>query len=186
MKPVHHQTAWNLSCLLLAIFVNVHYSMLLEQPEDVYSNTWVIEVTDDHPDTIKRVSADLFLHYHGPVGGMDNHHVVQHRTLKSGQNRTSDIHHKIITSHRNVKFAQQEKILSRKKRGGDDSVKASAYSSDGGSDPDFKQQWYLKNTGETLNFRHLDGGLREKQKGNYICRNTMFFYISFADSLLTM
>lgn len=140
MKLVYHQKAWPLLCFHLIFFVDIRRSMLTQQSKDLYANTWVIELTDDHPDTIKRVSADLFLHYHGPVGGMHNHHVVQHRTLETGKNTTADIHHKIITSHRNVKFAQQEKILSRKKRGGDD-------------DPLFENQWYLKNTGENYSIQ---------------------------------
>lgn len=107
-----------------------------------YTNRWVIEVTDDNPDTAASVSDELGFHYHGKVGSLQNLHVVEHKTLLSGLNRTSEHHHRLITSHHKVLHARQERSLSRRKRYDTSARK---------QDPMYKQQWFLKNNGKKKN-----------------------------------
>lgn len=104
-----------------------------------YTNRWVIEVTDDHPDTAASISDELGFHYHGKVGSLRNLHVVEHKTLPSGLNRTSDYHHRLISGHYKVVHARQERSLNRRKRYDTSARK---------QDPMYKQQWFLKNNGK--------------------------------------
>ncbi|XP_066921515.1 neuroendocrine convertase 1-like [Clytia hemisphaerica] len=136
------RTIWTFSFILTSLYITI-FATLHHHGTGKYTNTWVVEVIDDHPDTVRKVTEELDLHYHGPVGSLKNIHVVQHKTLESGLNRTSDEHHKKIVVHDKVLYARQEQILNRKKRG---------YIR---SDPDYKKQWFLKNTGQT---RHLCNG----------------------------
>ena len=111
-----------------------------------YTNRWVIEVTDDNPDTAASISDELGFHYHGKVGSLQNLHVVEHKTLLSGLNRTSDHHHRLITGHHKVVHARQERSLSRRKRYDTSARK---------QDPMYKQQWFLKNNGKKHTLSYL-------------------------------
>ena len=108
-----------------------------------YTNKWVIQLSDDHPDTPGKVSDDLGLFYHGTVGSMRHLHVVEHQGVSSGEKQTADEHHRMITSHQKVVYARQERMLSRKKRG----------TLHGVIDPMFAQQWFLNNNGIEFIFK---------------------------------
>ena len=102
---------------------------------DVYGNTWVVYVERE-----KRFVDDLaerngFIN-RGEIAGFDKHFLLEHKTL--GQHRfrrDAAKHTENLLREPHVKFALQQKILSRTKRG---------YF----SDPYYKDQWYLNNTGK--------------------------------------
>ena len=126
---------------------NHHHNQQYHHGTGKYTNRWVIEVSDDHPDTPITITDELDLHYHGPVGSLRNYHVVEHKTLSSGLNMMSDKHHKMISGHHKVVYAKQEQLLSRRKRY---SVGVGNSGTTGKVDPMFSQQWFLKNTGKDI------------------------------------
>ena len=102
---------------------------------DVYSNTWVVHVERE-----KRFVDDLaerkgFIN-RGEIEGFSGHFLFEHKTLATRRSRRHAAEHTDnLLREPHVKFARQQKILRRSKRG---------YF----LDPYYKDQWYLNNSGE--------------------------------------
>ena len=102
---------------------------------DVYSNTWVVHVERE-----KRFVDDLaerkgFIN-RGEIEGFNGHFLFEHKTLATRRSRRHAAEHTDnLLREPHVKFARQQKILRRSKRG---------YF----LDPYYKDQWYLNNSGE--------------------------------------
>lgn len=101
---------------------------------ELYSNTWVVytEKGKEYVDKIARKRG--FINY-GQQGGLEGYYLLEHKRVSKRTRRSLDHHTQDFLSEPHIKYAQQQKILSRKKR---------SYF----PDPLFNDQWYLHNTGE--------------------------------------
>lgn len=106
-----------------------------DSTDHVYTNKWVIHV-DKGLRAAREIAEKHNFEFHGPVGSLPNLYHLEHKEISLRSKRTADTHHSLLSNHPHVGWVQQQKILSRKRRG---------YF----SDPLFDQQWYLKNTGQT-------------------------------------
>ena len=101
---------------------------------DFYGNSWVVYVERE-----KRFVDDLaerngFIN-RGEIAGFTGHHLLEHKTLGRRRFRRHVGHTDNLLREPHVKFAVQQKILRRTKRG---------YF----LDPYYKDQWYLNNSGK--------------------------------------
>lgn len=102
----------------------------------VFTNTWVVELHNGHDErTAQEIADENQFTFIGPVGSLPNHYIFECKGINKRSRRSADDRHKNLLSHKKVLHAEQQKLLSRRKRGF--------------SDPLFKDQWYLKNTGES-------------------------------------
>jgi len=101
----------------------------------VYTNTWAVEIQGGAR-VARDVAENQGFHFHGPLGSIEDHYIFEHKEVNKRSRRSADDHHQNLKSQKNVLFAEQQKILSRKRRGYVE-------------DPDYRLQWYLKNTGQT-------------------------------------
>lgn len=121
-----------LACILLSC---VALKPQRNSRRDVYSNTWVVHVERE-----KRFVDDLaerkgFIN-RGEIEGFNGHFLFEHKTLATRRSRRHAAEHTDnLLREPHVKFARQQKILRRSKRG---------YF----LDPYYKDQWYLNNSGE--------------------------------------
>lgn len=121
-----------LACIVLNC---VALKPLHRQRRDVYGNTWVVYVERE-----KRFVDDLaerngFIN-RGEIEGFSGHYLLEHKTLaKRRFRRDATEHTDNLLREPHVKFAKQQKILRRTKRG---------YF----LDPYYKDQWYLNNSGK--------------------------------------
>lgn len=109
--------------------------------KDVYGNTWVVFVERE-----KRFVDDLakrngFIN-RGEIEGFSGHYLLEHKILpKRRLRRDATDHTDKLLREPHVKFALQQKILRRTKRG---------YF----VDPYYKDQWYLNNSGKYTSRRN--------------------------------
>lgn len=109
--------------------------------KDVYGNTWVVFVERE-----KRFVDDLakrngFIN-RGEIEGFSGHYLLEHKILpKRRLRRDATDHTNKLLREPHVKFALQQKILRRTKRG---------YF----VDPYYKDQWYLNNSGKYTSRRN--------------------------------
>lgn len=122
--------------LILAYIVMNSFALKLQRRnEDVYGNTWVVYVERE-----KRFVDDLaerngFVN-RGEIAGFPGHFLLEHKTLRKRRvRRDAPQHTNSLLREPFVKFARQQKVLRRTKRG---------YF----SDPYYKDQWYLNNSGK--------------------------------------
>ncbi|CAH3133839.1 unnamed protein product [Porites lobata] len=129
-----------LACILLSC---VALKPQRNSRRDVYSNTWVVHVERE-----KRFVDDLaerkgFIN-RGEIEGFNGHFLFEHKTLATRRSRRHAAEHTDnLLREPHVKFARQQKILRRSKRG---------YF----LDPYYKDQWYLNNSGQTVGPRGFD------------------------------
>lgn len=130
--------------LILAYIVMNSFALKLQRRnEDVYGNTWVVYVERE-----KRFVDDLaerngFVN-RGEIAGFPGHFLLEHKTLRKRRvRRDAPEHTNSLLREPLVKFARQQKVLRRTKRG---------YF----SDPYYKDQWYLNNSGQTVGPRGFD------------------------------
>lgn len=100
---------------------------------EIYTRSWVIEVKDGI-DKAKMVARELDLEFNGPLGSLQNLYHVQHKIHERRLRRRTEETHQLLKAHTHVSFAEQQKLLIRKRRG---------YF----SDPLYKKQWYIENQG---------------------------------------
>ena len=121
-----------LACIVLNC---VAFKKQGSQRRDVYGNTWVVYVERE-----KRFVDDLAERHdfinRGEIEGFSGHYLLEHKTLAKRRFRRGVTDHtdKLLREP-HVKFALQQKILRRTKRG---------YF----LDPYYKYQWYLNNSGK--------------------------------------
>lgn len=120
--------------LLLACVVLNCVALKPRSRRDVYGNSWVVYVERE-----KRFVDDLaerngFIN-RGEIAGFSGHHLLEHKTLGRRRSRRHAEHTDNLLREPHVKFALQQKILRRTKRG---------YF----LDPYYKDQWYLNNSGK--------------------------------------
>lgn len=128
-----------LACVVLNYFA---FKASGSQTRHVYGNTWVVYVERE-----KRFVDDLaerngFIN-RGEIVGFSGHHLLEHKTLRRRFRRHAPEHTDKLLREPHVKFALQQKILKRSKRG---------YF----KDPFYKDQWYLNNSGQTVGPRGFD------------------------------
>lgn len=99
----------------------------------IFTNTWAVKIAGGL-DTARDVVESNGFHLHGPLGSLTDHYIIEHKGIHKRSRRSADLHHSRLTLHDKVIYAEQQKVLIRKKRG---------------YDPLFTFQWYLKNTGQT-------------------------------------
>lgn len=100
----------------------------------LYTNTWVV-YTEQGKEYVDRIARERGFINHGQQGGLEGYYLLEHKRVSKRTRRSLDHHTEGFLSEPHIKYAEQQKILSRQKRG---------YF----SDPMFKDQWYLQNTGE--------------------------------------
>ena len=101
-----------------------------------YTNTWAVEVSGG-PRVARDVAESKGFHFHGPLGTLTDYYIFEHKDVNKRSRRSADDHHSNLLNHESVVNAEQQKILSRKKRG---YIK----------DPLFPLQWYLVNSGQLV------------------------------------
>ena len=101
---------------------------------DLHSNEWVVHIKGGE-DAARRVIAtdDRFM-FHGQLGGLTDYYLLEHRDLPKRSRRSATSRQFRLHSHPDVIWLEQQKVLSRKKRG---------YF----HDPLFDDQWYLSDQG---------------------------------------
>ncbi|XP_057291193.1 neuroendocrine convertase 1-like [Hydractinia symbiolongicarpus] len=110
----------------------------------IYTNKWVVHI-EDGPDMAQQIVESNGFIFHGPLGSLPHLYHVEHKDVSQRSRRSADDHHSLLVKHPKVLWTQQQKVKSRQKRG---------YF----SDPLFRNQWYLKNNGQTFDrCRSYDG-----------------------------
>jgi len=117
-----------LLCLPWFFFLEIAHSQ-----EQQYTNTWAVEVLGG-PGVARDIADSKGFHFHGPLGTLTNYYIFEHKDVTRRSRRSADSHHSNLLNHESVVNAEQQKILSRKKRGYIE-------------DPLFPLQWYLVNSG---------------------------------------
>jgi len=132
-------SAFKGALLFIACMVLTSVALKPRSRRDVYGNSWVVYVERE-----KRVVDDLaerngFIN-RGEIAGFSGHYLLEHKTLGRRRFRRDAAEHTgNLLREPHVKFALQQKILRRTKRG---------YF----LDPYYKDQWYLNNSGERTTF----------------------------------
>lgn len=102
--------------------------------KELYTNTWVVH-TEKGKEYVDKIARKRGFINHGQQGGLEGYYLLEHKRISKRTRRSLDHHTEDFLSEPYIKYAQQQKILSRKKRG---------YF----PDPMFADQWYLHNTGK--------------------------------------
>ena len=100
---------------------------------DVYSNSWVVFIEKEKEFVDELAKRNGFLN-RGEISGFDGHYLLEHIYTRRSRRATAK-HTETLLREPHVKFALQQKILRRTKRG---------YF----LDPYYKDQWYLNNSGK--------------------------------------
>ena len=109
----------------------------LEDSDHVFTNTWAVHVHGG-PKVADEIALKHGFKCHGPLGSLKDLYLFEHSELKRRKRRSLE-HHSRLASEPSVTWAEQQKVLSRKKRDTGDFQYP--------TDPLFSVQWYLKNTG---------------------------------------
>ena len=104
-----------------------------DNSDAVYTNTWAVEISGG-PEIARDIAEKNGFHYHSKLGSLDDHYLFEHKEVSKRSRRSADYHHSLLSEHGQVLYAEQQKSLSRKRRGFL-------------TDPLFGIQWYLSNTG---------------------------------------
>lgn len=103
----------------------------------LYSNQWVIVTPKDHKYVDLLAERYGFIN-RGQISSFEGYFLLEHKKLASRTRRSLVTHTERLMRDPHVTFAVQQKILKRSKRGF--------------TDPLYKDQWHLNNTGKLFTF----------------------------------
>lgn len=108
----------------------------VDNTEHLYSNTWAVHIEGGERKAREIADKHGFV-FVRQIGSLEDHYLLEHKDVEKRRHRRSVEHHSLLEGETFVRWVEQQKILRRTKRGFQDF-----------SDPLFKDQWYLKNTGK--------------------------------------
>jgi len=155
----NYYSAFYLYIIFCGYLVNVCFSKIL-------TNSYLIEF---HQDTDRALADQIasrngFINA-GPVFGSQQHYHFIHKKSPHLRTRrdTSSIHRSIVAKESLIKKAEQQHGFRRAKRGyvSVDELKKQFPNYEPPSDPYFKNQWYLRNTGQASGKPKLDLNVEE-------------------------
>lgn len=100
--------------------------------ERSFTNTWAIRT--DSEETAKQIARRHNFVYRGQIGGLKGYYLLEQKSVPKRRRRSTDHHTRVLSDDPAIRWSQQQRILKRVKREF--------------KDPLFREQWYLKNTGE--------------------------------------
>ena len=103
--------------------------------QQAFTNKWAVHIQGGEIVAREVAEKNNFI-FHGQLGSLKDYYHLEHRSVRRRSRRSAGGHHKLLENHQDVIWVEQQRIKKRVKR---------SYQ---GSDPLFKQQWYLKNDGE--------------------------------------
>lgn len=116
---------------------NKDLSSNIESSEHLYSNTWAVHLEGGERKA-REIAEKNGFNFVRKFSSFEDYYLFEHKDVENRRNRRSIEHHSRLEREPTVRWAEQQKILKRTKRGFQDFT-----------DPLFAEQWYLKNRGIT-------------------------------------
>lgn len=127
--------------LIVFCFQNVKFT----QSESHFTNTWAVEIKGG-PEIAKRVAEDHGYEIVRQLRSFDDHYVLRHLDVPHRSKRSADYHTLKLSSDPRVSWTEQQVAKTRSKRGFYHDRALLAARSIQFNDPDWDQEWYLKDT----------------------------------------
>eukprot|EP00794_Sanderia_malayensis_P000325 gene325-957_t len=119
-----------------------------------YSNTWAVHFHPPHRDIAERVSKKHGFEVLGQIGNLEGHYHIRHKDVRESAKEKAKEKTDLLSLEEEVKWAEQQEILHRFKR---DAMP---------TDPEFKEMWYLLNTGQATGPAGVDINIAPVWKKN--------------------
>ena len=138
----------------LILCLAVHADQNFEDGEtdgEIYTNSWAVQL-DTHDESVAdEVSASLGFKNHGTIANLPGYFKFEHEQTERRHRRSSEHHTQPLLKHPRVKWAQQQTLLFRYKRGfealdehiSDARLARAAENRRYFNDPQWEHQWYF-------------------------------------------
>lgn len=88
-----------------------------ETDGEIYTNTWAVQLDTHDEDLARNVAESLGFKNDGPIANLPGYFTFVHEKSESRQRRSSEHHTQPLLDHPRVKWAKQQTLLFRYKRG---------------------------------------------------------------------
>lgn len=138
--------------LWLAVYADQSFDNR-ESDGKFYTNTWAVRLDTNDEELADEVAANLGFENQGALSNLPGYFEFVHKQAEMRDKRSAEHHTRPLVEHPRVRWAKQQTLLFRHKRGFEAIDRASRFAeikrdSRWFDDPEWPKQWYLYDTGK--------------------------------------